>query len=690
MKNSLEKRIILFSFIVLALTILANTGMDIAAFRKDYVNALVMRSQSLGTAMKGNVAKVLGLGVDIAFMPGLGEKCGDLVATNPEIAYCVITDLDGNVLYINDDRFRQLSFDTTVRSHTPQLDQRAHLIGSTQRFYNTITQVRTPDGKMAGLIHVGFPEKLVSDKVTTMIIRSLLILVVFLLVAFSLVVLFSRKSIIQPISTLLVGVKKISNGAFDTHIPEVSVYEFNELAKNINFMSESLKAREEEIQRNYQELEGTHQKLHSSYLKLANLSQELEKSEEMYKSLMEDSGDAIVVFDGEEVVKIANKMAEQFFGYSAAEIVGLPLTKLLLLLNIENIPRLHKSFKDALNGQHITEEIHFVPKEGDTVLGKVYASSIRSGGERLVQAIFRDVTKEMEILQNLSKSAADLVRLNKMKDSFLGLASHELKTPLTVIMGYTELIITDMADKIDPMVHEMMQNISNAALRLDSIIKDMVDISMIDEKRLQLRQEEVNVNRLAEAATNEMRLFFSMRKQEVELHLDETIPTITGDSLRLMQLMSNVLGNAIKFTPDGGKISIATNAKYLLRGVQNLPAGTPADPDENGRQQHLYVEIAISDTGIGIDREDQVRIFDKFYEAGNIEEHSSGKIAFKGKGTGLGLAIAKGIVQMHGGEMWVDSPGYSIDHCPGSTFHILLPVKPVDVDSTMDYLNLLR
>jgi hypothetical protein len=102
------------------------------------------------------------------------------------------------------------------------------------------------------------------------------------------------------------------------------------------------------------------------------------------------------------------------------------------------------------------------------------------------------------------------------------------------------------------------------------------------------------------------------------------------------------------------------------------------------------VEVAISDTGIGIDREDQLRIFDKFYEVGNIEEHSSSKVAFKARGAGLGLTIAKGIVEMHGGEIWVESQGHDNVRYPGSVFHILLPLDPIVGDASLDYMNLLR
>lgn len=692
MKKTLEKRIIFFAFTLLFLTILANSGMDIVGFRRDYVNALVLRSYSLGTSMKNSVEKILALGLELTDIAGLSQRCRELVQGNPDIAYCVIADLDGAPLFLNDPAFQSLKFGPINRSIAAKPGQQINLIGKDKLdilFYDTVIPVMSPDGKTVANVHVGFEEKMVAGKVEAMIVRSVFVLVISFFIAFSLVVLFVKKSIMQPISSLLKGLNKISKGAFDTRIQEVPVFEFNELAKNINFMSESLKNREEEIQKNYLDLEKTNVELHSSYLRLQRLSVELERSEELYKSLMEDASDAIVVIGNDETVKMVNKMAEDFFGYSSREIGGLPLTKLLLLLDINDIPRIHKLFKDAACGMHIDEEIQFVKKEGTQVVGRLHASSIKSEDEHLVQAIFRDVTKEREIVKNLEKSTEDLSRLNKMKDSFLGLASHELKTPLTVIMGYSELILSDMVGLVDKTIVEMVENISNAAGRLDSIIKDMVDVSMIDEKRLQLKIEEVNLNRLIEISVNELRYFFSLRKQEIDLRLDETIPIIKGDSYRLLQLLSNVLNNAIKFTPDGGSITVSTSAKHLLRSKKPDESDHMPPAVNIGKEHHLYVEVTVADTGIGIDREEQLRIFEKFYEVGNIEEHSTGNVAFRAKGTGLGLAIAKGIVEMHGGDIWVESQGYNPDSCPGSVFHILLPLNPVIGDGTIDYLNLL-
>jgi len=688
---TLEKRIALFSFLILFLTIFVSAGMDMMALRKDQVNALNLRSQGLSTALKSNIEKVLNLGLELQDMTGLAEKCREILEGNPDIAYCLVTDLDGRVLFANDARFHAFPVQPVGAGgggqDGPAISRERVSItidGQMQEFADTAVQIMSPYGKPIAKAHVGFSEQVVSDKMKGMLFKTLLVLGISLAVSFTLVVLFVKKYVTQPISTLLKGVKKISEGAFDTKIGEVRVFEFNELARNVNIMSEFLKNRDAQIKKNYHDMEETFDELQESYRKLESLSSDLERSEELYKSLMEDASDAILVIGADQSIRMVNKMAEEFFGYEARELLGLPLTKMLLLLNIANIPKLQRMFSEAAAGGHIAEEMQLSRKEGGVMVAMLHASSIKSGSENLVQAIFRDVTREREIIVNLEKSSADLARLNRMKDSFLGLASHELKTPLTVIMGYSELITTDLADRVDKMVLEMVMNIANAASRLDNIIKDMVDVSMIDEKRLQLKMEEVQLNRLIEASVNELRFFFSMRKQEVVVNLDESIPSIRADALRLMQLLSNVLGNAIKFTPDGGCITISTSAKYLLRGI---PGG---DSRPSGKEHHLFLEITITDTGIGIDRDDQIRVFEKFYEVGNIQEHSSGKVAFKAKGAGLGLSIAKGIVDMHGGEIWVESPGYNPDRFPGSTFHILLPLAPGLGDSASDYSTLLR
>ena len=676
MKQSLEKRIILFSLVILSLTILSNTGMDIVVFRKNFVQDMLLRSLSLGTALKGNIEKVLALGLDISDISGLAEKSQEVVQSDPEVEYCIITSADGKNLFASDPFFTNINFSHATpisSSKTIDKEKLSTKIRTTKGiYYDTSIPVRSFDTKTVAYIHIGFPQSAINKKVNAIIMRSFIVLCISFMASFALVVFFVKRSIVAPISTLLEGLSKISQGNFKIRIPEFSMHELNELGRNINLMSNALENRDGELRQNYEELATTHTQLRDSYIRLEKLSLDLEKSEELYKRMLEDAGDAIFILDGTKTVIIANKMAEDFLGFPAQQIVGQHISNLLLLLKANNIFQLLKTFQNTVDDTYIVDELTITNGNGRPLIGKIHASCITSGETNLLQVIIRDVTKERETLTNLEQSAAGLSRLNKMKDSFLGLASHEIKTPLTVIMGYAELLLTDMKGHLSETTEEMVQNIAGAATRLDNIVKDMIDVSMIDQKQLALKLEAININSVIEASLREMRFFFALRKQEVNVQLDATIPAIKGDPIRLMQLMSNVIGNAIKFTPDGGTITITTAVTHTARNPQ-----TSIDTVwsyHSATKMDSYVEIKISDNGIGIDIDDQTRIFEKFYEAGNIEEHSSGKVAFKSRGAGLGLSIAKGVVEIHGGEIWVESQGYSPERCPGSTFFILLPL----------------
>jgi len=676
MKQSLEKRIIIFSFIILSMTILANTAMEIAVFRREYVQEILLRSQGLGTSLKSSIEKVLALGIDLRDVNGLAEKCREVIQTDPVMSYCVITDNDGKPLFASEPAFAALDFSRAriLTSYGNSRQQDVSIIHSAKGSHFDIRiPVHSFDTRQLASIHIGFPRQAIDQKVQAIILRSIIIYLLFISISFALVVLFVKRSIIAPIASLLDGVTRISRGEFKTTIQALPIYELDQLGAKINAMSEALETRDRDLHDHYTELSNTHSQLHNSYLQLEKLSRDLEKSEELYKKLQEEAGDTIIILDESEKIIIANKMAEAFFGYPAHEIIGQHISNLLVRLNTRNIPHHLKTFKDAYEGLPIDDEIAITNSRHEPLVGRIHASCVILGDASLLQIIIRDVTKEREILLNLENSAAGLARLNRMKDSFLGLASHELKTPLTVIMGYSELLLTDMKDQLTETTSEMVQNISAAGARLDNIVKDMVDVSMIDQKQMSLKLGQVDINALVETAVKELRYFLVLRKQEIAIHLAAALPMIRGDQTRLAQLLSNILGNAIKFTPDGGTVSVRTALKQVDRN-RLLPGFDGSDGLNIGRTQP-FIEIVISDTGIGIDKDDQRRIFDKFYEAGNIEEHSSGKVAFKARGAGLGLSISKGVIDMHGGQIWVESPGYDPQACPGSSFIILLPVE---------------
>ncbi len=264
-----------------------------------------------------------------------------------------------------------------------------------------------------------------------------------------------------------------------------------------------------------------------------------------------------------------------------------------------------------------------------------------------------------ERTEELAKANRELERLDRTKSDFISIAAHELKTPLTLIQGYSNILLREKGMLTNQeQLKAITTGIAKGTERLKAIIENMIDVSMIDSNVLKLAIERLSIYSIVNLAVGELAVGARERKQTIELEDFSHLPTMEGDSQRLYQVFINVIGNGIKYTPDGGKITISG---------QFYPSTDPESFD--------CVEIVVTDTGIGVDKEDQERIFQKFYRTGDILLHSTGKVKFKGAGPGLGLSIAKGVVEAHGGRIWVESEGHDEERCPGSSFHILLPVK---------------
>jgi signal transduction histidine kinase len=265
------------------------------------------------------------------------------------------------------------------------------------------------------------------------------------------------------------------------------------------------------------------------------------------------------------------------------------------------------------------------------------------------------------VSNQLKQVQQTLEKLDRSKSDFIAVAAHELKTPLTLIEGYTAMLRESRDPKNGNASDlELLNGINSGTRRLKTIIDDMIDVSLIDNNLMQLNFQPVWINRLLAVCRSELELAMKERDQAFEVFDFEGCSEMTfGDPERLMQVFFNVLSNSVKYTPDGGRISIT------------------------GRKLPGFIEVIVHDTGIGIDPEDQSIIFEKFTRLGNTSLHSSGKTKFKGGGPGLGLHIARGIIEAHGGAIWVESSGYDEEKLPGSTFHILLPLLTAPPDSHM-------
>jgi signal transduction histidine kinase len=193
------------------------------------------------------------------------------------------------------------------------------------------------------------------------------------------------------------------------------------------------------------------------------------------------------------------------------------------------------------------------------------------------------------------------------------------------------------------------------------IIDSMLDVSRIDTNQLEMMPAEMEIHLVLEKVSNVFQAALKERNISLTITGLADLPDLCADKDLLYKVFYHVIGNAIKYTPDGGRVSV--NGRIV---------------DDSGSE----IELAIHDTGIGIDPENQELVFEKFYQTGEVLLHSSGKTKFKGGGPGLGLAIARGIVNAHRGRIWLESPGHNETTNPGTTVFVRLPVNgPVHENS---------
>jgi signal transduction histidine kinase len=261
---------------------------------------------------------------------------------------------------------------------------------------------------------------------------------------------------------------------------------------------------------------------------------------------------------------------------------------------------------------------------------------------------------QAHLQEELAQSRWTLDKLDRTKSNFINIAAHELKTPLTLVQGYTAILYEELAQKPD--FKEILRGLENGIGRLQSIIQNMIDVSLIDSDVLTLSWQQVSLLDIVRLVIEDLEREASGRRLTIQIQrFPDKLKGMYLDSHRIYQVLNNLIGNAIKYTPDGGTITLGAR---VLQGRQDLE----------------FVELAIADTGIGVAPEDMLHIFEKFYSRGDINQHSTSKTQFKGGGPGLGLTIAKGIVEAHGGRIWAESPGYDETQLPGSTFCVMLPI----------------
>jgi len=377
------------------------------------------------------------------------------------------------------------------------------------------------------------------------------------------------------------------------------------------------------------------------------LYQESQEQRRHLETIISQMADGVVVTDEMGEVSVINASARRMLGDGIAALLGCSVDGRADLepgTAGSGGQRAAPLVRRALAGELVLgESITVGQPSGERVLS-ASASPVRddSGGITGSVVVLRDVTAEREV--------------DRLKDEFVAVVSHELRTPITAVMGYTDILLRGLRGPLAPKQADALGSIRAAAQRLLVLINDLLDTSRLEAGKQELTLVPVDLHGATDRALMAVGVLAASKGIRLVHAVPRGLPLVLADEEQLQRILGNLLSNAIKFTPEGGTVTLSAEAR-------------PAAVGEAGRRRDLatrFVAVMVTDTGVGIPPEHQAKIWEKFHQVDSSSRRPFG-------GTGLGLAITKGLVELHGGTVWVESEGIP---GRGSTFGFTLPVAP--------------
>lgn len=343
------------------------------------------------------------------------------------------------------------------------------------------------------------------------------------------------------------------------------------------------------------------------YKKIVN---EKKQTEAVIRSIAE----GLVVVDAQGKVVMINPAAERLLGVSRQDKVGKSLTE---DMKEEQLVSLSKGSPDKEE-----KEIELISPQNETkkVLRASTAVIENENGQTIgMVSVLSDITKQKE--------------LDNLKSAFVANVSHELRTPLVAIDKSLTLILDKEAGELSQTQEQFLSIAQRNLKRLSVLINDLLDLSKLEAGKMEVRRKRMAINNVIQEVIDSLNNWAKSKNITLEKKIEDLLPDVEIDPDRLAQVLTNLVGNAVKFTPNDGKIT--------LGGKLSEGGG-----DGGGKKE---LEVSVKDTGIGIAPEDIPKIFSKFYQCGGERMISDVN------GTGIGLSIAKEIVELHGGRIWVES-----------------------------------
>jgi signal transduction histidine kinase len=331
------------------------------------------------------------------------------------------------------------------------------------------------------------------------------------------------------------------------------------------------------------------------------------------------------------------------FLYSAAMIAVILIGYFVARLIINPLSKLVRTSR-AIAGGDLTKRTEIESQDEIGVLANTFDEMTKNLQQRTL---------------DLEKTNRVLERMDHAKMRFIKVAAHELRTPLTVVQGYAQMV--KMKSNGNEDFTRYTSGILDGSSRMVDIIDSMLDVSRIDTNQLEIMPEKMQVDLVIEKVRTVFQPAFEERNISFRTKGLTELPTLCADKDLLYKAFYHVIGNAIKYTPNGGSVTVKG---WIIEDTSQSD-----------------IEIVVQDTGIGIDPQNQELVFEKFYQTGEVLLHSSGKTKFKGGGPGLGLAIARGIVNAHHGRIWLESPGHNEMTNLGTAVFVRLPLNGLTHES---------
>ena len=348
--------------------------------------------------------------------------------------------------------------------------------------------------------------------------------------------------------------------------------------------------------------------------------------------------DAIICTDATQRVIFFNGGAEQIFGYTAGEIIGQPLERLLpARFHTAHAGHLKRFGASEQSARRMGErqQISGLRKDGTEFPAEAAIAHITTAKGLVFSVVLRDVTARRRFEEVNAQLVRDLQSAVTARDEMLGIVSHDLRNPVSAVKMLAAAILrTGETDSLPKGVADHADVMLQAAQQMDALIQDLLDVSRIESGRMSVRPRVMTLSDLVSQATETLAPLASAAEVSVRVALPGHLPQVDVDPDRMVQVLSNLIGNAVKYTPRGGSVRVAAEA----------------DQD--------IVRVTVADTGIGISEQELPRVFDRFWQSKRTNR----------SGAGLGLAIARGIVRSHGGRIWIDSVVGQ-----GTTVHFTVP-----------------